>query len=410
MSSSPSSPSCCDNHSCQQNPSSSDLGTTAGYCGAAAAAATTSIRSCTTLQTDPSLSKMYTGHHRHFANHPTLFGPEQYVGQSYDSSSLYSSLGGQCLMKDRLTDPTSGWHHPMTVPPPPPPPPPYYHYDAATFAAYGYNCFDFGGGASLVRRKNATRETTSTLKAWLNEHRKNPYPTKGEKIMLAIITKMTLTQVSTWFANARRRLKKENKMTWEPRNRCDDDDDDDDDDDPRDQIDFDHAGPASSSDDFGKIIAKNRIHDSSQTPINRPSCPSPNNCRNRSSSPNISSSKTFASSSRNEEAKTKPKIWSLADTAANKDDKSIIENNRLCNNRYCFGIGQRWLSASRSSSCSFSARDLTDSTFPSSVFRRPAMTRPQTPPCTRPSNKFADSIGSVIDANENLGELAVEIV
>ena len=67
------------------------------------------------------------------------------------------------------------------------------------------------------RRKNATRETTSTLKAWLNEHRKNPYPTKGEKIMLAIITKMTLTQVSTWFANARRRLKKENKMTWTPR-------------------------------------------------------------------------------------------------------------------------------------------------------------------------------------------------
>lgn len=46
-----------------------------------------------------------------------------------------------------------------------------------------------------VRRKNATRESTNTLKAWLNEHKKNPYPTKGEKIMLAIITKMTLTQV-----------------------------------------------------------------------------------------------------------------------------------------------------------------------------------------------------------------------
>ena len=78
-----------------------------------------------------------------------------------------------------------------------------------------------------ARRKNATRETTATLKAWLSEHKKNPYPTKGEKIMLAIITKMTLTQVSTWFANARRRLKKENKMTWEPKNRNDDDDDDD---------------------------------------------------------------------------------------------------------------------------------------------------------------------------------------
>lgn len=41
--------------------------------------------------------------------------------------------------------------------------------------------------------------------------------------MLAIITKMTLTQVSTWFANARRRLKKENKMTWSPKNKANDD-------------------------------------------------------------------------------------------------------------------------------------------------------------------------------------------
>ena len=95
----------------------------------------------------------------------------------------------------------------------------------ATFAAhtspayYPYGQFQYGDPG---RPKNATRESTSTLKAWLNEHRKNPYPTKGEKIMLAIITKMTLTQVSTWFANARRRLKKENKMTWTPRNRSED--------------------------------------------------------------------------------------------------------------------------------------------------------------------------------------------
>ncbi|XP_078469761.1 iroquois-class homeodomain protein IRX-6-like [Lampetra planeri] len=94
----------------------------------------------------------------------------------------------------------------------------YYHYDGA-INQYQYSRY---GGVDLsagTRRKNATRETTATLKAWLYEHRKNPYPTKGEKIMLAIITKMTLTQVSTWFANARRRLKKENKMTWSPRSR-----------------------------------------------------------------------------------------------------------------------------------------------------------------------------------------------
>ena len=32
-------------------------------------------------------------------------------------------------------------------------------------------------------------------------------------------------KVSTWFANARRRLKKENKMTWVPKNRPENDDD-----------------------------------------------------------------------------------------------------------------------------------------------------------------------------------------
>ncbi|XP_029911833.1 iroquois homeobox 7 [Myripristis murdjan] len=72
--------------------------------------------------------------------------------------------------------------------------------------------------------KVATRESTGALKAWLNEHLKNPYPTKGEKIMLAIITKMSLTQVSTWFANARRRLKKENRVSWASKGKSDEED------------------------------------------------------------------------------------------------------------------------------------------------------------------------------------------
>ncbi|XP_068090672.1 iroquois-class homeodomain protein IRX-1 isoform X2 [Hyperolius riggenbachi] len=115
--------------------------------------------------------------------------------------SLFSQMGSQYELKDN-----PGVH-------------------PATFAAhtapgyYPYGQFQYGDPG---RPKNATRESTSTLKAWLNEHRKNPYPTKGEKIMLAIITKMTLTQVSTWFANARRRLKKENKVTWGARSKEDD--------------------------------------------------------------------------------------------------------------------------------------------------------------------------------------------
>ena len=66
---------------------------------------------------------------------------------------------------------------------------------------YSPSGYDFNGAS---RRKNVTRDSTSTLKAWLNEHRKNPYPTKGEKKMLENITKMTHKQVSTSFANARR--------------------------------------------------------------------------------------------------------------------------------------------------------------------------------------------------------------
>ncbi|XP_042227338.1 homeobox protein araucan-like isoform X2 [Homarus americanus] len=135
-----------------------------------------------------------------------------------EQSAFYSPTAAGLELKDSLAAspmaPT--WPYPSV----------YYPYDTA-LASYPFA--GYGVGLDAARRKNATREATATLKAWLNEHKKNPYPTKGEKIMLAIITKMTLTQVSTWFANARRRLKKENKMTWEPRSKTDEDDDDDDD-------------------------------------------------------------------------------------------------------------------------------------------------------------------------------------
>ncbi|XP_065359963.1 homeobox protein caupolican-like [Calliphora vicina] len=128
------------------------------------------------------------------------------------ATPFYTSLTTPYALKDTASSAAAWTSTPLQ-------PSSYYTYDP-TFGACGY-----GASYDLAsRRKNATRESTATLKAWLNEHMKNPYPTKGEKIMLAIITKMTLTQVSTWFANARRRLKKENKMTWEPKNRTEDED------------------------------------------------------------------------------------------------------------------------------------------------------------------------------------------
>ncbi|XP_065148380.1 iroquois-class homeodomain protein IRX-3b [Paramisgurnus dabryanus] len=138
-----------------------------------------------------------------------MYGAPFSSAQGYSAFLPYSSdltilsqLGSQYEFKDSPGVQHAGFPH-------------------ASFYPYGHQ-YQYG---DLSRSKNATRESTSTLKAWLSEHRKNPYPTKGEKIMLAIITKMTLTQVSTWFANARRRLKKENKMTWVPKTQTDEDGD-----------------------------------------------------------------------------------------------------------------------------------------------------------------------------------------
>lgn len=81
--------------------------------------------------------------------------------------------------------------------------------------------------------------------------------------MLAIITKMTLTQVSTWFANARRRLKKENKMTWTPKNGSRDSDDDDDDD---------NKARASDCDDDDAADNRNISSDNNNDSLNKSSC------------------------------------------------------------------------------------------------------------------------------------------
>ncbi|XP_065809076.1 Iroquois homeobox protein 6a isoform X2 [Labrus bergylta] len=135
-----------------------------------------------------------------------------YFPYSTDPSAIYSTLNPQYDIKDSTGTLHSGITQTAA----------YYPYDHS-LGQYQYDRYGTVDFNSTARRKNATRETTSTLKTWLYEHRKNPYPTKGEKIMLAIITKMTLTQVSTWFANARRRLKKENKMTWSPKNKAGDD-------------------------------------------------------------------------------------------------------------------------------------------------------------------------------------------
>uniref|UniRef100_A0A8C2X7K5 Mohawk homeobox a n=1 Tax=Cyclopterus lumpus TaxID=8103 RepID=A0A8C2X7K5_CYCLU len=63
------------------------------------------------------------------------------------------------------------------------------------------------GGSKVRHKRQALQDMARPLKQWLYKHRDNPYPTKTEKILLALGSQMTLVQVSNWFANARRRLK-----------------------------------------------------------------------------------------------------------------------------------------------------------------------------------------------------------
>ncbi|CAM4735352.1 unnamed protein product [Leuciscus chuanchicus] len=198
-----------------------------------------------------------------------------------------------------------------------------YHPYAGPLGAY-----PFGDPAY---RKNATRDATATLKAWLSEHRKNPYPTKGEKIMLAIITKMTLTQVSTWFANARRRLKKENKMTWTPRNRSEDEDEEDsidlekndEDDEPlktaettqttKDSVDDERAG---DRDDAAESVIIDCEEEENRTVSESP-VPTTSSPQNELSETKTALSENCSATSVIHPANPtpKPKLWSLAEIA-----------------------------------------------------------------------------------------------
>ncbi|RIA93612.1 homeobox KN domain-containing protein [Glomus cerebriforme] len=55
------------------------------------------------------------------------------------------------------------------------------------------------------RRGNLPKATTAHLKEWLAQHKKHPYPTEEEKLLLAKDTNLSLQQISNWFINARRR-------------------------------------------------------------------------------------------------------------------------------------------------------------------------------------------------------------
>ena len=67
-------------------------------------------------------------------------------------------------------------------------------------------------GGKVRHKRQALQDMARPLKQWLYKHRDNPYPTKTEKILLALGSQMTLVQVTA--AEARARVDFARICTW----------------------------------------------------------------------------------------------------------------------------------------------------------------------------------------------------
>ena len=56
------------------------------------------------------------------------------------------------------------------------------------------------------KRVRLSQQNTQILREWLLEHADNPFPTDSEKDMLCLRTGLTLSKLTTWFVNSRRRI------------------------------------------------------------------------------------------------------------------------------------------------------------------------------------------------------------
>ncbi|KAL5343682.1 homeobox KN domain-containing protein [Aspergillus crustosus] len=107
-------------------------------------------------------------------------------------------------MNDRGTDP---YRAPIGYPYPPMP----YQNDPEHSSASHTPQSNFGilgdpiDSKSKRRRGNLPKPVTDILRAWFHEHLDHPYPSEEDKQMFMTRTGLTISQISNWFINARRR-------------------------------------------------------------------------------------------------------------------------------------------------------------------------------------------------------------
>jgi len=67
-------------------------------------------------------------------------------------------------------------------------------------------------------RDRLPRPAVEILMSWLRDHLDSPFPTADDKARLAASSKLSVSQVSQWFTNARRRVVKELRHSSEATN------------------------------------------------------------------------------------------------------------------------------------------------------------------------------------------------
>ncbi|CUA67144.1 hypothetical protein RSOLAG22IIIB_07220 [Rhizoctonia solani] len=138
-------------------------------------------------------------------------GSPTFTSGSYSSTSTaptVKSSPGTSPFSDKLSLPPTNnsreWSAPMTIPVPP-----STESTVTSASASPTPQSDSPpptAPAPQRRRGKLPKHVTETLRTWLLSHADHPYPTEEEKKMLCNVTSLTLSQVSNWMINARRRI------------------------------------------------------------------------------------------------------------------------------------------------------------------------------------------------------------
>lgn len=119
---------------------------------------------------------------------------------SWESSRSTKAPSGLSLPTSSTSSPTGHRYHPFARDSSLSPD----HHRLSSMSANS----DYIGHAACVprRRGKLPKDVTELLKGWLMEHSSHPYPNEDEKRRLCVATGLSISQVSNWFINARRRI------------------------------------------------------------------------------------------------------------------------------------------------------------------------------------------------------------